>query len=61
MEKVCCCCKRNKEGDRWIRQGVTQKQVVSYGYCPSCYEKIMVQIEKAYEFRCQRLAIGGVN
>jgi hypothetical protein len=40
---------------------VTQKQKVSYGYCPSCYQKIMVQIEKAYEFRCQRLAMGGVN
>jgi hypothetical protein len=61
MEKVCCRCKKNKEGDRWVSPKIRQQQIVSYGYCPSCYQEIMVRIEKAYEFRCQRLAIGGVN
>lgn len=61
MEKVCCRCKRNQDGDRWIRQKISKRQDVSYGFCPNCYQATMVQIAKAYEFRNQKIAVGGVN
>lgn len=45
MIKVCCVCKRMQSADRWVTATLSEKDMVTHGYCPVCFEVVMEEIE----------------
>lgn len=45
MVTVCSVCQRLKDGEEW-KKGHSLDPMVSHGYCPECYNKVMGMVEK---------------
>jgi len=46
MTTVCCVCQRRKSGRGWTLRPAKAANVnrVSHGYCPQCYDRLMIQL-----------------
>ena len=45
MIKICCVCNRIKHRGTWIAAEVfDEKEQLSHGYCPTCYDSVLEDI-----------------
>ncbi|MFP6906283.1 MAG: hypothetical protein VCG02_13775 [Verrucomicrobiota bacterium] len=43
----CCVCHQVREGERWISRFNGNIQAYSHGYCPSCFEVILRELDRS--------------
>lgn len=41
MKTVCCICEKTKNGNNWTNTTCDHNEVLSHGYCPECFQKII--------------------
>jgi hypothetical protein len=42
IETICCVCQRKKGENGWEKGMIKPFADLSHGYCPECYQKIMI-------------------
>ena len=54
MTRICCRCAQVEQGGRWlvVRTALASREPLTHGYCPNCYEAMLVEIETQCRNRC---------
>ncbi len=45
MTKICCICNKKEKANDWTTDFIVgEHEMVTHGYCPHCFDEVMVEI-----------------